>query len=148
MGMLPAPVAAKLGKLIGRLGSDHDGEIIATGRAIQRTLKSAGCDLHDLAEALTAPPPRPVVVYRDRPPAPPAPDFSYRSWKPNWRDDSDPRAQWRLIISRCRLAPHRLSRWETTFLDSLKGRLDQGYVLTQRQRDRLFEIEAKLKGRS
>ena len=47
-------------KLIPRLASPHDGEVIATARAVGRALQSAGCDWHDLAKAAaTAPPPRP-----------------------------------------------------------------------------------------
>lgn len=47
------PITSKLEKLIPRLGSDADGEIVATVRAIGRALKSSGCDWHDLAAALT-----------------------------------------------------------------------------------------------
>ncbi|MCO5132450.1 MAG: hypothetical protein M9932_18165 [Xanthobacteraceae bacterium] len=47
-----APVAPKLAKLIPRLASDHDGEVVATVRAIRRTLESAGLDLHALAAGL------------------------------------------------------------------------------------------------
>ncbi|MES0074685.1 hypothetical protein [Mesorhizobium sp. M0058] len=57
---------AKIGKLIPRLASDHDGEVVATARAIIRTLGAAGADLHDLVAALD----RPAldrIVYRDRP---------------------------------------------------------------------------------
>ncbi len=58
-----APVAPKLQKLIPRLASPHDGEVVATVRAIERTLRSAGLDLHALAESITPPEP-------SRPPAP------------------------------------------------------------------------------
>lgn len=47
-----APVAPKIAKLIPRLASDHDGEVVATVRAIRRTLESAGLDLHALAAEL------------------------------------------------------------------------------------------------
>jgi hypothetical protein len=43
--------AAKLALIIPRLGSDHDGEVVATARAIGRTLTAAGLDWHDLAIA-------------------------------------------------------------------------------------------------
>ena len=39
----------QLAKLIPRLASDHDGEIVATVKAIGRTLKNAGSDFHALA---------------------------------------------------------------------------------------------------
>ncbi|UHC19450.1 hypothetical protein LRS73_31840 [Methylobacterium currus] len=144
MSMLPAPIAERLGKLIGRLGSDHDGEVVATSRAIQRTLKSAGCDLHDLAEALTAPPSPPQIVYRERPAAGRPAPTSYR-WGPStWREGFDPNRRWQTLVARCQLAVGRLSDWETSFLVSLKGRLDRGHDLTDRQRDRLLEIATKV----
>lgn len=59
MGDLVA-ITGKLEKLIPRLGTDADGEIIATVRAIGRALQSNGCDWHDLAAAVKgeARPPR------------------------------------------------------------------------------------------
>ena len=41
-------VDEKLGDLVRRLASNHDGEIIATVCALRRTLKSNGQDLHAL----------------------------------------------------------------------------------------------------
>ena len=46
------PVLSKLEKLIPLLGTDRDGECLATVRAIGRTLGSAGLDWHALATAL------------------------------------------------------------------------------------------------
>jgi hypothetical protein len=48
-----------LAQLIARLGSPFDGEVIATVRAIDRTLRSNSLDWHDLTKALTAPAPLP-----------------------------------------------------------------------------------------
>jgi hypothetical protein len=48
-------IAPKLAKLIPLLGSDKDGERLATLEAIGRTLRSAKLDFHDLAKALTTP---------------------------------------------------------------------------------------------
>jgi hypothetical protein len=50
-GVLALPVA-KLALLIPRLASNHDGEVVATARAIRRVLGAAGHDLHDLAAVL------------------------------------------------------------------------------------------------
>jgi hypothetical protein len=54
--MMSAPalveVAPLVSKLIPRLASDHDGEVVATARAIERVLKAAGRDWHDLANAI------------------------------------------------------------------------------------------------
>jgi hypothetical protein len=43
-----------LARMITRLGSPHDGEVIAVVRAIERTLKSQKLDWHDVAAAVTA----------------------------------------------------------------------------------------------
>jgi hypothetical protein len=43
-----------ISRLIPRLGSPHDGEVVATARAIQRSLKSQRLDWHDLAAVVTA----------------------------------------------------------------------------------------------
>ena len=43
----------KLSLLIPRLGSDSEGEIVATVLAIGRTLAASGLDFHDLTERLT-----------------------------------------------------------------------------------------------
>jgi hypothetical protein len=53
MSTLPATLIPTLGKLIPRLSSNRDGEVVATVRAIERV--SAGRDLHDLAACLGAP---------------------------------------------------------------------------------------------
>ena len=45
-------VTDRIAKLIPRLASNHDGEVIATVAAIRRTLDGAGLDLHDLAECI------------------------------------------------------------------------------------------------
>jgi hypothetical protein len=45
-------LAEKIARLIPLLASDKDGEVNATVCAMARTLKSGGCDFHDLASAL------------------------------------------------------------------------------------------------
>ena len=52
--MIPAEVAAKLAKILPRLGSEHEGEILATVAGIGRTLAAAGLDWHALAAAVEA----------------------------------------------------------------------------------------------
>ena len=54
MSALPTTTADRLAKIIPRLASTHDGEVIAVVGAIRRTLDSAGFDLHDLAEHVAA----------------------------------------------------------------------------------------------
>jgi hypothetical protein len=45
-------LADRLSKLIPRLATDADGEVLATVRAIRAALQSAGLDLHDLAASI------------------------------------------------------------------------------------------------
>jgi hypothetical protein len=52
---VPATIAPTLGKLIPLLASNHDGEVVATARAIDRVLKSGGRDWHDLAALICLP---------------------------------------------------------------------------------------------
>ena len=47
-----ASIAPKLANLIRRLTSDQDGEVVATARALIRTLNSIGADIHDVAERI------------------------------------------------------------------------------------------------
>jgi hypothetical protein len=48
-----SPIAPKLAKLLPLLASDKDGEVVATARAIGRTLEAAGADFHDLAALIS-----------------------------------------------------------------------------------------------
>jgi hypothetical protein len=52
-------IAPKISSLIPLLGSDQDGEVVATARAIKRVLATANLDLYDLAKVLQVPPTAP-----------------------------------------------------------------------------------------
>lgn len=52
----------KLSKLIPRLASDYDGEVVATARAIERILSASGLTWHDLADRVS-PEPTPGFDY-------------------------------------------------------------------------------------
>ncbi|MCJ2110276.1 hypothetical protein MKK64_03475 [Methylobacterium sp. E-025] len=56
--MIPADTAAKLAKMLPRLASEHDGEVVAAARAIGRTLATAGLDWHALARTIQIAPTR------------------------------------------------------------------------------------------
>jgi hypothetical protein len=62
-----APIVPKLVPLLGKMASDHEGEILASVRAIRRLLERHGLSLNDLGQALEA---EPVVrvVYQEREP--------------------------------------------------------------------------------
>ena len=53
--MIPAAIIPKIAKLLPLLASDQDGEVVATARAIGRTLAAGGSDFHALATAIAAP---------------------------------------------------------------------------------------------
>lgn len=55
-----------LARLIPRLGSPFDHEVVATARAIERTLKSQKLDWHDVAAAVTAQAPPTQFNYAPR----------------------------------------------------------------------------------
>ena len=68
-------MAGRLGPLIGKLGSRHDGEVLGAARALGRLLEKQGMGFNDLALGLEG---EPVtrIVYRDREPEPgPADDW-------------------------------------------------------------------------
>jgi hypothetical protein len=71
---LSSSAATRIGQLVRMLGSDHPGEVFAAVTALQRTLRSAGTDLHYLADvterALLEPPP---LAAPPPPPPPPRP---------------------------------------------------------------------------
>jgi len=48
-------VAKRIADCVRQLSSPNDGEIIAAGRALQRTLKANGLDIHAVADPLEAP---------------------------------------------------------------------------------------------
>jgi hypothetical protein len=52
---VPATIAPMLGKLIPRLSSNFDAEVVSTVRAIERVLRANGRDFHDLAAAIYPP---------------------------------------------------------------------------------------------
>jgi hypothetical protein len=56
------PVAPRLGKMLLTLSSPHDGEVVAAVRAIERALRGAGHDWHDLVQTLFPSPAQPDAV--------------------------------------------------------------------------------------
>lgn len=49
---------ARFAKLLGMLGSHHDGEVAAAGRAAEAMVKGAGLTWHDVVTPTLPPPPR------------------------------------------------------------------------------------------
>ncbi len=69
-----ASIPPQIAKLIPLLATEHDGEVVATARAIDRILKREGLDLHSLVEVLCEP--KPVAFV----PPPPSPEKEPETW--------------------------------------------------------------------
>ncbi|MFC4170486.1 hypothetical protein ACFOYU_00165 [Microvirga sp. GCM10011540] len=124
-----ATIAPKLSKLIPMLATDHDGEVVAAARAIDRTLKSAGLDLHDLAQALAAR--GPVAIPGDYAAPEPAPQPS------SLRD----------IASWLRThATHRMNFKERQFVADMASRLSTGRQASAKQEKWLQTLFYRLYG--
>jgi hypothetical protein len=114
----PPALTAKLVKVLGMLGSDHDGEVCAAGRRANALLKGAGLTWDQL---LNPPASEPQQTYR-----PP------RRWrKPVSASDS---------AALCLQWPEVLTDWETDFCRSLVGR----HRTSPRQSEVLNRITAKV----
>ena len=74
MGRIAPDLGSKLAKLLPRLASPHEGEVLATVEAIRRTLDRAELSLHDLAARLCAPEPVVQPRARSKPQPKPQPD--------------------------------------------------------------------------
>ena len=123
MGAL-APIKPKLLKLIPLLSSDRDGEVLATVRAIERMLLSAGLDWHELAGAVGAEPEViEKVVYRNPP---------------------QPKPDWEAKLDSCIERRNRLSSREQDFLDSLDRGCWGGRTPTKKQLAWLIDIFTRI----
>ena len=111
---LPLLLMQRLSHLIRRLASTYDGEVVATVRAIERTLAAEGCDWHDLANQLAGPGPV-------RPNGPP-PLQQMASWLDQRQN---------------------LSQWEQKFVPSVLRQLCAGANLTDKQDQALRRCYAK-----
>ena len=128
--MNPVALPPKLALLIPRLGSTFDPEIVATAKAIERTLKAAGRDWHDLARAVDVPAPAP---------APMAP-----SWRRPWRPDHDATTSWREMAQWLHLRRDQLTDREAAFVVNV---LDWRGQPTERQREWLDAIFTRIRER-
>jgi hypothetical protein len=102
------PVAQRLSILIPRLGSNHDGEVVATVRAVCRTLESAKADLHDLAAVVR------LCGVEPRSQAPP--HYARRDDPP----DHLTAQNWHQVARWLQRQPG-LNEWEKGFLKSILG---------------------------
>jgi hypothetical protein len=121
MMALPSLIAPKIGKLIPRLASTHDGEVVATARAIGRILRAAGSDWHDVAAAMEG---RPLRAAAAEPPG------------STWRD---------LVDWLQRNDHNRLSAKERAFIDDMGDQLRSGRSPSPRQGKWLHALHGRLR---
>ena len=119
-----APISPKLGNLIPLLGSDKDGEVVAAARAICRTLRGSGLDLHDLAELVRK-----------------ASNPSHSGRQDEGPQDWERAIRWCLTHGSGRLAPK-----EWAFLNNVLTRVVVGTDLTPKQSKWLEDIVDRLGG--
>jgi hypothetical protein len=130
-------------KLIRLLASDCDGEVLATARAIDRTLKGSGLDFNDLATQLELGTREEARnVNRDRPWAPSGSHSGLTTWQ-----DLSRMAQfaWLAAIRRQTW----LSEWEEDFVAAMHATVSASYTprLSPRQVDCLNRLLAKAHAR-
>jgi hypothetical protein len=85
----------KIPKLISRLSSDSDGEVIATISALRRVLESAGLDFHDLADQLAG-----------------------GKYEVSQHEKTEP-AGWHIMVNFCMEHREFLSDWENKFMSGV-----------------------------
>ena len=131
MGAL-APALPRLAKLLPLLGSNQDGERIATLYAIDRTLAGYQLGWHDLTAALVAAHDAP----RAPPPPPPPPPYQPR--------ETDPAS----IARQCLAVPSFfLNAWERNFCHDIASRAwGFGDTLSPKQAATLHRIHKKVQG--
>ncbi len=131
---LPASITGKIAVILPRLGSDHDGEIVASVKAIERTLATAGADWQDLTAAFE----RGALALE------PPPSRKPSEAEPDWEDlTRDDRIEWIEAIKADQWALGDLSDWERRFLLSIRGQLAAWRSLSDKQTDVLNRIFAK-----
>lgn len=118
-----AVITPKLSKLIPMLATEYDGEVVATVRAISRTLEGAGMDFHSLVEALC----EPKLI--SAPPSPPKPEPA-----------SQPKSLWDIAIWLRAHATHRMTYKEQKFVMDMATRLGMGRRASTKQENWLRSI--------
>lgn len=108
----------KLAAVLGMLGSDHDGEVLAAARQAERMRRQAGLAWADLIAAE-----RPAVA-------------------PGRRPDPPPPEDWRALVAWCQQRPDAMTNWERDFLATIAA---YRHPPSDRQREILDRLAAKVR---
>lgn len=140
---LSASAKRRLGLLIPMLGSDKDGEVIASVRKIVSILATEGKDLHDLTRLLSG---EPTIVYKHVFRDPPRPEPKQ---PPRWQthgaetDDGD----WLAKAEFCVMFAGSLSEREAEFVRDMVEKIKRWGKPTEKQAGWLDSIHRKLRAR-
>jgi hypothetical protein len=108
-----------IAKLIPRLASDHDGEVLATVAAIRRTLASQKLDLHDLAKSIGGIPHTSYSHHQSRqstePPHKKEAEYCLSSGY-SWRENE------KTFLTDMKFRPNALTEKQRAWLDALIGK--------------------------
>lgn len=138
------PVASKLAALLPRLASGHDGEVVATVRAIARVLETAGADWHDLTAVLTAP--SAAMPSWIQPQAQPARRHPTARQPKQASAEASHRVLLADLAGYCALhGMHRLSTDDLGFAVSMANKLRLGHKLGPKQEERLRALYERLR---
>lgn len=108
-----------LARMIPRLGSPFDHEVVATARAIERVLKSKKLDWHDFSAAVSAQEP-PARGHRE----------AAHDGAPLWRFlDCEERLQWLAALA----SEPMLNQWSRSFVTSIAAQIRSGCRLSPKQ---------------
>ena len=135
-------VRDKLAKLVPRLASDQDGEVVATVAAIRRVLQSAALDLHDLAETIRRPPDVVTRYVTAGPSHAPARRRTRRAYPKaeGHKEFATTEEKLDFIGARENAPTGLISEKEWGFLNSVRGRVAAGWPLSEAQEKWLNDI--------
>jgi hypothetical protein len=153
LAMIANPdIAKKVADLVRRLGSPHDGEVIATVRALRRVLEANGLDLHAVADPLVAMNGKhiPEEEMRRLYDAGFAAGVQAAENRQHGTDDfrgTDGKSTWEAIALFLQRNKDRLDLKHHEFIDDMAARTAWGHEPTERQHKYLHSLFYKLGGK-
>lgn len=129
----------RLSLLLPMLGSDKDGEVVASVRQIARALAAEGKDFHDLTKALSG---QPTVVYQTVFRDPPKQEQAARPAGNRWGGGGN---EWSAKARFCSQHSDSLSEREAAFVTDMVSKLERWGDPTEKQAQWLDAIHQKLR---
>jgi hypothetical protein len=145
-------IAKRIADLVRRLSSPNDGEIIAAGRALQRTLEANGLDIHAVADPLEAPngkhiPEEQMQRLWDAAYARGVQDTENRQHGVDDFIGTDGKPTWEAVALFLQRNKNRLDPKHHEFIDDMAARTAWGHEPTERQHRYLHSLFYKLGGK-